>query len=248
MKKIVINADDFGLTEAVTLGILSGHKDGNISSTSLMVNMDFAEEAAKLSKDYSSLGLGIHLNVTIGKSISNPKEIKSLVDEKGYFYTSKDYNNGKVKVKEEELLKEFMAQISKFIEMVGHNPDHINCHHMYDFFGLFPNVTEKLINDYNVPMRLEVPHHAYKYPLAKKIDVLMNSKISEKEVCEYFEQNLQEKLIELPNHSGFVDLKLMEISSLNVGRVNDLHICKSEMVKNTLKKLGYEIVSWSQIV
>lgn len=248
MKKIVISADDFGLTEAVTLGILSGHKNGNITSTSLMVNMGYAKEAVELIKEYPNLGLGIHLNVTVGKPISNPKEISSLVDENGCFYKAKDYKNNKVNISEGDLLKEFTAQIVRFIELVGRKPEHINCHHLYDFFGLYSKVTEKLIYDYNVPMRLEQPHPTYKYPLAKKIDILMDSNISEDEVCEYFEANLKDDLIELPNHSGFVDYDLMNISSLNIGRTNDLYICKSNKVREILNRLGYEIVSWSQII
>lgn len=247
MKKIVINADDFGLTEGVTLGILSGYKNGNISSTSLIVNMEYTKEAIFLAKQNPELGLGIHLNVTVGKPISNLQDISTLVNENGNFYSSKDYSNGKVNINEGDLLKEFEAQISKFIELVGKKPEHINCHHLYDFFGIYPNVTDTLIRKYGVPMRLEQYHQSYKYPLAKKINILMNNDITEDEVCEYFENNLKDKLIELPNHSGFVDEKLMKISSLNIGRTNDLYICKSKKIKEILGRLGYEIVPWSKV-
>jgi predicted glycoside hydrolase/deacetylase ChbG (UPF0249 family) len=248
MKKIIVNADDFGLTEAVTLGIISGHCHGIISSTSLMVNMPFAKEAVELAKQYPSLGLGIHLNVTAGKPISDPRAIPSLVTSSGNFYTSNDYRSNKVEIQEEDLLKEFKAQIELFIKYTGNIPDHIDCHHMYDFFGLFPRITDYLITTYRVPMRLEQKHLSYSYPIAKKVNILSNSNISEDEVCEYLQNNLKADLIELPNHAGFVDYELMKISSLNVERVNDLHICKSEKIKSTLNELGYKIIRWSEII
>ena len=247
MKKIVINADDFGLTEAVSLVIVSGHKNGNISSTSLMVNMEYVNEAINLAKECPKLGLGIHLNVTVGKPILNPEDISSLVDKNGNFFSSKDYSANKVNINEGDLLKEFEAQISKFIELVGRIPEHINCHHLYDFFGIYPNVTEILIKKYGVPMRLMQNHRNYKYQLAKKIDILMDNNITEDEVCRYFRENLKDTLVELPNHSGFVDKALMKVSSLNIGRTNDLYICKSAKVRDVLKELGYEIVPWAKI-
>lgn len=247
MKKIVINADDFGLTEAVTLGIIKGHSEGIISSTSLMVNMPYAKQAADLAKEYPLLGVGVHLNVTKGRPISDYKKIRSIVTDEGLFYSSKDYMNNNVEIVEEELLIEFIAQIDKFIEYNGDKPDHIDCHHLHDFFGIYPKVTEYLIKTYGVPMRLEQNHKSYKYPLAKKLDVFMNSAITEDGLCEYLNENASEDLIEIPNHSGFVDYELMKLSSLNVNRVNDLHLCLSTKVKSTLDNLGYKIVRWSEI-
>lgn len=247
MRKIIINADDFGITEGVTLGIIKGHKDGIISSTSLMVNMIYSEKAAYLSKKYPNLGLGVHLNVTIGKPVSDPNCIKSLVNDEGLFYSSKDYSNDRVRIEEKELLIEFESQIGKFIELTGKKPDHIDCHHMYDFFGIYPKITEYLIKKYQVPMRLEQKHPSYKYPMVKKVSILMNSDITEDQVCDCL-KNLKEDFIELPNHSGYVDYELMKISSLNTGRTNDLHICLSSKVKDALNNLEYNVIKWSELI
>ena len=75
MTRILFNADDFGYSEAVTLGIIKAHKDGVIVSTTMMPNMEAAEFAAKLSKDYPKLFVGQHTNIVIGKPCSNPKDI-----------------------------------------------------------------------------------------------------------------------------------------------------------------------------
>lgn len=247
MKKIVINADDFGLTEAVSLGIISGHVEGVISSTSLMVNMEYAREACKLAESYPKLGLGVHLNVTVGKPISDISKIPSLVYENGIFRSGKDYNLGLVNPNENELLIEFEAQIQNFIEFTGRNPDHINYHHKYDFFGLFPNITNFLIGKYNVPLRLEKEHKGYTYNFAVKHEVLMKEEINEALFCKYVEEEINEELVEIPNHAGFVDYELIKTSSLSTGRARDLYLLKNSNIKEVLRKKGYEIVNWANI-
>ena len=81
--KLIVNADDFGISKAVTLGILEAHKNGIVKSTTLMCNMEDAEYAANLSKNYNDLGVGIHFVLTVGKPLS--KDVQSLVDENGNF-------------------------------------------------------------------------------------------------------------------------------------------------------------------
>lgn len=71
VKLLIVNADDFGLNENVCNGIEHCHKNGIVTSTSLMVNMPRSEMAADISEKNSSLGVGLHLNLTQGKSISH---------------------------------------------------------------------------------------------------------------------------------------------------------------------------------
>ena len=247
MKKIIINADDFGLSEAVTLGIISGHVEGIISSTSLMVNMGYAKEACKLAENHSELGLGVHLNVTLGKPISNISRIPSLVNEKENFYSGKDYSLGLISPNEEELLIEFDAQIQKFIELTGKKPDHINYHHKYDFFGLYPKITDYLIEKYNVPLRLEQEHTGYPFPFANKMEIMMKEELNEESFYQYIENNVKDDLVELPNHAGFVDYELIKMSSLSTGRTKDLYLLKNTKIKELLIAKGYEIVNWSKV-
>ena len=61
---IVINADDFGLTEGINKGIVQAHTDGVLTSTTIMTNMPAAEQAVKMAKRLPKLGIGIHLNLS----------------------------------------------------------------------------------------------------------------------------------------------------------------------------------------
>lgn len=64
--KLIINADDFGLSKSVSDGIINGIKGGYITSTSIMANMPYAEYAIKKAIDYDIKCIGLHVNLTVG--------------------------------------------------------------------------------------------------------------------------------------------------------------------------------------
>ena len=76
--KLIVNADDYGMTKGVNLGIIEAHKNGIVTSTTLMVTMPEVEHGLALSKDYPNLGIGLHLNCTLGKPLT---DCKSLIKE-----------------------------------------------------------------------------------------------------------------------------------------------------------------------
>ena len=82
MKKLIVNADDFGLTKAVSDSIIKVFKIGNLSSTTIMINMPATDYAINLAKKYYSLGIGLHFNITEGRSVVGKS---SLTNENGYF-------------------------------------------------------------------------------------------------------------------------------------------------------------------
>ena len=81
IKKLIVNADDFGLSEGVCLGILKAHRDGILTSTTCMMNMENIEKYLEMTKAYPNLGLGVHLNITVGKPLTKV----SFIDEKTRF-------------------------------------------------------------------------------------------------------------------------------------------------------------------
>ncbi|MBN1796425.1 MAG: ChbG/HpnK family deacetylase [Sedimentisphaerales bacterium] len=84
-KKLIINADDFGLSKEVNKAVETAHKKGVITSATIMTNMPAAEEAVKIAKKNPNLGVGVHLNPFKGKPISKDPEIKPLLDSQGNF-------------------------------------------------------------------------------------------------------------------------------------------------------------------
>lgn len=121
-KFLIINADDFGLSVAANECIMQAHACGTVTSTTLMANMPGFEHAAALARSTPSLGVGLHVNLTIGKPLSPKEEVPSLVGPEGYF---SDKRNG---WREEEVELEVGRQLSKLLA-AGLHPTHLDSHH-----------------------------------------------------------------------------------------------------------------------
>jgi len=80
-RRLIVNADDFGLTPGVSAGILSAHHHGIVTSTTLLATAAIDPEQLAALRD-SGLGVGIHVNLTLGRPLSNGR---SLVDADGRF-------------------------------------------------------------------------------------------------------------------------------------------------------------------
>jgi predicted glycoside hydrolase/deacetylase ChbG (UPF0249 family) len=85
VKRLVVNADDFGLSAGVNRGILEAHAAGVVTSASLMVNTPGFAAAAAAARGGGAprLGVGLHLNLTIGAPVSPPESVRSLCGRDG---------------------------------------------------------------------------------------------------------------------------------------------------------------------
>jgi len=88
MKKVIINADDFGLSHGVNGAVEKAFEFGTLTSASIMANMPYFDEAVSIAKKCDGLGVGVHVNLLRGTPISNPSRISSLVNSDGKFYGS----------------------------------------------------------------------------------------------------------------------------------------------------------------
>ena len=71
--RLVVNADDFGLSTGVNRGILEAHAAGVVSSVSVLVNTPGWTDALRRLRDLGpapGLGVGLHLNLTMGRPVS----------------------------------------------------------------------------------------------------------------------------------------------------------------------------------
>ena len=127
IKKLIINADDFGMCEGNSLGILLAHEQGLVSSTTVMMNMPYALWVLDKAKAYPDLGIGVHLTLTAGKPLLPGK--KSYTDEEGNFLRPSAYEDGFPDGEPEEVYEEWKAQIEAFITHTGHLPTHLDSHH-----------------------------------------------------------------------------------------------------------------------
>lgn len=86
LKKLIVTADDFGLTRRVNEAIEEAHRDGIVTTASLLVNGRAFDSAVEMLKNNPRLDAGLHLNLTEGRSVSAHEDIPSLAGETGFSY------------------------------------------------------------------------------------------------------------------------------------------------------------------
>jgi len=123
---LIVNADDFGLTPGVSRGILDAGATGIVTSTTVLVNRPIDPELiARL--EASGLGVGLHLNLTLGTPISDPRRVPSLVDGDGRFI--RDPREAASRADKDEARIELGNQIDAFRALMGCFPTHLDSHH-----------------------------------------------------------------------------------------------------------------------
>ncbi len=207
--KLIINADDFGLSKSVNKGIIEGLSQGIVSSTSLMVNTPYTQEAIEFIRKLKLKNVGIHLNLTYGFSVLPANEVSSLVDSTGRFHyvCLLGYYTQYIDAK-----KELRAQIEKFLK-AGLKPTHLDYHH---YFHEVPNIFKaylELAKEYNLPVRTMTPETR---AMAKEMGLVTTDEFSFdfhndygvnvetlKDIVSKYKNT--DKTVEILTHIGYID-------------------------------------------
>lgn len=139
-RRAIINADDLGLDEPRSQGILDAHRKGILTSATLLGNTPWLEAVPGWLKAHPSLAVGIHLNISEGLSIlSHPL---TLTDKKGQFLGKEEARRRLMegRIDPEEIRTEFDLQVRR-IRDAGIEPTHLDSHH---HVHLYPGVMELL--------------------------------------------------------------------------------------------------------
>lgn len=141
-RRLIVNADDFGRSHSINEAVIQAHREGILTSASLMVNGHAFDHAVRLAQANPTLGVGLHLSLVCGRSTLKPTEIPTLVDKR-YNFTNSPVWAGlsyffRPKVRP-ELRHEIHAQFQRF-HTTGLTLDHVNGHlnlHLHPtIFGL----------------------------------------------------------------------------------------------------------------
>jgi predicted glycoside hydrolase/deacetylase ChbG (UPF0249 family) len=154
MKRLIVNADDFGMDQAVQRGIVELHQVGIVSSTSCMTNMPAWPEAAAYLRAHSELGAGVHLVMNAGRPVLPANQVPALLGPDGHFLDDGHILRSLRPGTTAQLRAEFRAQIERFAADVGRLPDHLDNHCAISYVR--PDrfrVTLELAREYGLPVR-----------------------------------------------------------------------------------------------
>jgi predicted glycoside hydrolase/deacetylase ChbG (UPF0249 family) len=151
LKKLIVNADDLGLSSAINTGIIQSHVHGIVSSTSIVASGEAFDEAVELARVHPSLGVGVHLTLVEENSVAPPSQIPSLapngVFPRSYGELVKKVVTGAIRLTDIE--REFRAQIEKCL-VAGIQPTHLDSHqHTHALPLIFP-LSVRVANDYKI--------------------------------------------------------------------------------------------------
>ena len=156
LRRLIVNADDFGFTEGVTEGILQCMREGIVTSTTVMANMPCASESIKRLVAVGYRSVGIHLNLTSGSAIRTRSS--RLTSPNGSFLGAgvlwRDGMLQRLPVEEIEL--ELAAQIET-IRSLGIDVSHVDGHHHIHVLPQIAPIVAKLCKRFTVPA-VRVPY------------------------------------------------------------------------------------------
>src|SRR5437763_3747350 len=145
-RRLVVNADDFGRSPSINQAVIRAHREGILTTASLMVNESRFEQAVALARECPNLGVGLHLTLLCGHSALLAEHIPGLINAKQEFSNSPAGAGFRYFFRRElreQLRAEIRAQFQKF-RATGLPLDHVNGHlHLH----LHPTVFRILMED-----------------------------------------------------------------------------------------------------
>jgi chitin disaccharide deacetylase len=153
LKRLIVNADDFGSSPEVNAGIICAHRDGVLRSASLMVAEPAARAAAEMARDNPALDVGLHAVVCRGRSLLDASRLGAAVNASGEFIDSpvgagmRYFFDRSMRA---AMADELRAQVERHLELVGYL-NHIDGHLNFHVHPLFADILVDLAVEYKVP-------------------------------------------------------------------------------------------------
>lgn len=249
--KLLIRSDDLGYSEAVNYGLEKALRFGMTKSVGLMPNMPAAPHGVALVKDLD-ICLGQHTNICVGKPVSDPARIPSMLSPNGEFKPSREYRAATEDfVVLEEAILEVEAQYARFKELTGREPGYFEGHAVRS-----PNFIKA--------MEIVADSHGLKFsgmympgvPTARvgkgeTYRCMMNSMAPDYDAVQSLKDAVLSAKTDLPSiyvcHPGYVDDYLMRTSSLNLNRTKEVAMLTDPAVKAWLEDHNVELITYDDI-
>lgn len=223
MKKYcIVNGDDFGASPGINRGIAEAHQHGILTSTSLMVDMPGAEEAAELSRDLSRLSVGIHVTIT-------SEDFIPLID-----FDSPD-----------QCRAELERQCIRFQDLMGRLPTHIDAHHNIHRDPRVELYFLELSISQNLPLRENSAVRYFSNFYGQWDGETHLEQISESSMCTMLATEIGYGFTELSCHPGYIDPNFQ--SSYGIERETELQTLCSPVTKQEISDLGIELINYDDL-
>lgn len=251
MKRLVVNADDYGRTAGICDGTLAAHRDGIVTSaTAMVLEPAAAEGIRKARREAPALELGLHVVLTGGGRPASPSETVASLAPGGRF--ARNAEALPARLDRAEVAREIQAQITLFERVAGAPPSHLDSHH---HSALHPEVEPafaEAARRRNLPVRASSPEARERLRRAglRTPDAFFDGFFGAGATPE----NLRAILAALPDgtselmcHPGYSDAELARGSTYAAERDREVEILSAPDLRGILGRLGIELVPFSRI-
>ncbi|MDR1195966.1 MAG: ChbG/HpnK family deacetylase [Endomicrobium sp.] len=229
MKKLIVNADDFGYRKDVNKGIIYAYKNGIVKSTTVLTGRDAFEEAVAFLKENPELKTGLHID--LDKYINIRKDFTDLAMISEFKLP---------KPEKQEIAGEIDRQLDKFLN-AGLKLSHFDGHHNVHMHPEILPLTAQKAKEMNVPIRFFPSFYADENLANEMKKILKDFEIR---YCPHFINgwywgNVDEdfSIAELMTHPGFNEM----------WREFEMAKCCDPALKSYLKEKNIELVSFGDI-
>ncbi|MGB7605146.1 MAG: chitin disaccharide deacetylase [Lutisporaceae bacterium] len=249
MFKLIINADDFGLTKGCNKGIVKAFKEGLVTDTTVMINMKDGLDAINIAKSNGINRIGLHLNLTCGKPVLAAEQVRSLINYEELLYKRESLIHPHMNLKEAE--SELWAQVEKFTE-TGMALTHIDSHH---HIHIYEGLTEIFID---IAKQLKVPLRQTGEVMKEKI-IARGVKTTDYFTSEFYDRGVSMEnickildrydngVLEIMTHPAMLDDELLRKSSYNRLRSKELEILTSKFLREYINDRKIELISFKDL-
>lgn len=252
MRSLIVNADDCNLTSGVTHAILECHDQGIVSSTSWLINLPSKPDEVAAVRD-SRIGVGLHLNVSLGAPVLKAEDIFSLVTEEGLFKKKSDHELHPPLAG--DLVKEYTAQIALFEQKFDRLPTHLDTHHQLHDQPIFMLALSQVAREKKLPIRrsalMQSADFNRTYPGIVTTQALYgNLDAKAFWTLEKLEEVLSTFLpgtAEIMCHPGILDAELQQKTSMTTAREKEHVLFSSPNLKSVLEKHKIKLINFSQL-
>ena len=222
-RRLIVNADDFGASAGVNVGVATAHDRGVVTSASLMVRMPGAREAALMALDRPTLSLGLHADLT-GEGTEAPSDVSDP----------------------RACRREILSQLHRFEDLLQRPPSHLDAHHNVFRLAHLEPIFVEIAAEHALPLR-EHSEVAYLPDFYGQWDDggTHLEWISAENLIAIIDRCVGPGITELACHPGYVDPTFN--SSYHAEREVELEALCDPMVRRHLDEAGFALVNYDDV-
>jgi predicted glycoside hydrolase/deacetylase ChbG (UPF0249 family) len=251
MKRLIVNADDYGRTPGVNEGTLEAYVMGIVTSATVMILESAAEEGLRLARAAApDLELGLHFTITGGGASASPAEAVPHLAPLGHFV--RNAQELPDRIPEEEIGRELEAQLALFRDLAGKPPSHLDSHHHAALHISVAPVFTAVAKERGLPVRassgralaqlrqekLRVPDYFLESFYGSGA-TLANLK--------FILEHLREGVSELMCHPGHPDEALLKASTYAQERAQEVAVLCDPSIREALAAAGIALITFRDI-